>query len=573
MTVPEVRYPKNDVTPAGWSVLARGDSPLIWLDSHDGKVRFYLHGGLEIPDPYGAPECVLIERDGLRGLIPTWEHIDTKGATQDGVTLVDSLYNPTEVELQAICRGRNTRKTTEVMRTLVGSLDAQKMSRLNFYTRDLGHWWTDVHWFQGPPNIPFALPPGRTVHRLPLRLRSPQSFWTSYPHTTMFRMSYASMYEPFNTDYSSDGDLGPNWPQVYHGDGNGYHTTRKGKAVWIDEPPYWDGREVVNGPYKDFHTTTNNQVVDIKIGTFLEWTFPDGAEIHIWGRMDRNPDGTWGGSGVKAQIGLFGVQLSRYNDHVETVMKRALIFPPLPKDHWTLVCGEQGNERLFKILRNGHPVLTHRETDNGSELGEDYRGVGFGVRAGGAIITQATPSEILKIEAGDNATVSQTGWLECRNIGDQPMYMDYTLFGPGTFRIYDGPMSDEYVEVGPLLKDQIWFVRTDPRSNTTLIQDLSAVPQSPQELNLWQKVWSNFLSFAGIGTGRLGEQLKSLAGITPPQGPPYRYMKGRFSSNAAIPPKPSTGRAAPYFVKCEIVDGNADSKIVASGEPKLRMPL
>jgi hypothetical protein len=573
VAVPEVIYPRNEITPAGWSILARGDSPLIWLDSHDGRMRFYLHGGLEIPDPFASPECVHIDRDGLRGLIPTWEHIDTKGATQDGVTLVDSLYNPAEIELQAVCRGRNGRKTAEVMRALVGSLDAQKMSRLNFYTRDLGHWWTDVHWFQGPPNIPFTMPPGQTIHRLPLRLRATTSFWTSYPHTTMFRMAYAQMADYFDTDYSASQNLGPNWPQTYSGSGGGYHTTKKGRAVWVDVPPY-NGREVVNGPYKDFETETNNQVVDIKLATLLEWTFPDGAEVHIWGRMDRNPDGTWGGSGIKAQVGLFQVQLSRYNDFSETVMKKSgITFPPMPDEHWTLVCGESGNERIYKVLRNGHPVLTHRETDNGSDLGPNYRGVGFGVRAGAALITQATPAQIHNVTAGDNATVTQTGWLECVNIGDQPMYMDYTLFGPGTFKIYDGPLSDEYVEIGPILKDQIWFVRTDPRSNTTLIQDLSVVPQTPQELNFWQKAWSNFLSFAGIGQGKLGEQLRSLAHIRPPQGPPYKYMNGRFSKNAAIPPKPSTGRATPYYVKCEIVDGNADSKIVASGDPKLRMPI
>src|SRR5690606_33644189 len=116
-----------------------------------------------------------------------------------------------------------------------------------FYTRDLGHWWADVHWFQGAPNLPF-LSANKMWHKLPLRLRSPRAFYTSYPHTTMFRMAHESVADYFDTDYSSSENLGPNWPQYYTGSGSGYHTTNsKGRAVWKDDtsPPY-SGREVVN---------------------------------------------------------------------------------------------------------------------------------------------------------------------------------------------------------------------------------------------------------------------------------------------------------------------------------------
>jgi hypothetical protein len=58
---------------------------------------------------------VQIKRGGLKGLIPPWKHIDQKGATQDGVSNIDSLYDPIEVGLNLSCRGRDgkyTRRST-----------------------------------------------------------------------------------------------------------------------------------------------------------------------------------------------------------------------------------------------------------------------------------------------------------------------------------------------------------------------------------------------------------------------------------------------------------------------------
>ncbi|SIM95908.1 gp23 protein [Mycobacteroides abscessus subsp. abscessus] len=188
-------------------------------------------------------------------------------------------------------------------------------------------------------------------------------------------------------------------------------------------------------------------------------------------------------------------------------------------------------------------------------------------------MTQATPAAIRKIAAGDNSEVSQEGFLQRVNVGDQPMYDDYTLFGPGIFKIYDGPGSDEFVEFGPLLPNQIVFLRTDPRVNTTLVQDLTAVPPTPQELDVFQDAISKFLSFAGMNNSAFGDQIKSFFGIRPPQGNLYKYLKGRFSQNAAIPPKSPGEDAKPYFVKVAIDNGNADSKIIASGTPLRRYPL
>src|SRR4029077_9939304 len=149
-----IRYPANEILPHGWHMLTTGNHPTVWLDGYDGSVRVDLMGGVSVPDYYDAPECVKVHRDGLKGLVPPWKHITQKGATQDGVTHLDALIDPNEVELKLRCIGRDGRHVQQVVRHVMGSLDAKQQSRLNFLTLDEGYWWADVRWYQGAPPDP-----------------------------------------------------------------------------------------------------------------------------------------------------------------------------------------------------------------------------------------------------------------------------------------------------------------------------------------------------------------------------------------------------------------------------------
>ena len=157
--------------------------------------------------------------------------------------------------------------------------------------------------------------------------------------------------------------------------------------------------------------------------------------------------------------------------------------------------------------------------------------------AAAALISQATPGSIRKISAGDNATVSQEGYVTRVNVGDQPMYDSYTLFGPGLFKMWLGPEAgaDEYVEFGPLLPNQVAFIDTDPRRR--VVQDLTSVPPTPQELNVFQDAINKLLDFAGGSEVPLIRAWKSAFGILPPQGNFFSLLSGRFSDAAAIPAK------------------------------------
>jgi hypothetical protein len=71
-----------------------------------------------------TPERVEIK--SIKGLIPPWTTIDQKGATEDGTTFIDALYDPIVVELDV--GARRNRELRKVVNHLISSLDVKKES-------------------------------------------------------------------------------------------------------------------------------------------------------------------------------------------------------------------------------------------------------------------------------------------------------------------------------------------------------------------------------------------------------------------------------------------------------------
>ena len=587
--VPDTIYPAGDLTPHGWWHLTNDTRPMMRLQSFDGSIGFYLLGGYAPPfnDPT-LPEAVAVK--SLKGLIPPWQHITQKGATQDGVTHIDALYDPIEIEMVVECIGRDSKHLSTVVRDLIASLDAKKQSELAWFTQELGWWWAPVRWRGGAPADPVANL-GRVRQQLSLRLTGDDAFWRSYDDVSTFEFLFESMTDTFNyTTTWNQTMLGANWPLRYDPaltgnpiSGNiGYAYSDGSRVCWQDGPGRdAPTRQVVIGPYKDFSTDTDNQVISIVLGSGPDYAIPDPAYNDIWGRMGRNSNGTWNGYGVRARFGHGMVRLSQFNNFVENVMfERNLVLKPLLGDKWTLFCGAEGNPRIFTVRRNASDLITHQENNFGSPIGQSamgsaYRGIGFGMQASAGIFVkryQAQPGSVRKISAGDNRTVSQSGFLAATNIGDQPMYRDHTVFGPGLIRIFDGPGNDDYVEFGPLLENQVAFLRSDPRSHTPLVLDLTSTPPPQQELTRFQQ---RVLKRVGdrAQSSAYYQQILSRWGIVPPQGPMYSLLNGRFSDRSAIPPKPAGRPAEPYYVRIDIDDGNANSRAISSGTPLRRWPL
>jgi hypothetical protein len=569
---PVKRYPTNAITPHGSYWFLSGKKPMMTYRSYDDTLVFHLMGGMAIADPANSPESIRIRE--LSGLIPPWQPIEQKGATQDGVSFIDALYDPLDGDMVVEARGKTPERTAQLIRDWIAAWDAKQPGELSFFDQYAGRWWAPVRWTRNPVDKLMGKKFTRQTFTWPFK--SHDAFWRSYDNVDEFRFGYAAVTDDF-------ADL-TGWTLAYSGSGNGTMVAapaRSGLLATIfgagEMVAAWQlgnndlGRTVV-ARRTGFSSSTDNQAAFITLGSFPAWTFFDEAYNDIWVRLGTS--GTAGANGVRLRIQQHNVELSYFVAGVETELRnRPLIIPPIPGETWGIVAGTGDDARTFKVLRGKNglaEVMTVKESGTGSLLGASYRGMGFGMESGTGASNELSPARVRAFRGGDNATETQNGMLRRVNMGDQPMWDRYTLHGPGTFYIGSGPGSTDMVKYGPLERGQVVQLRTDPRKRGVV--DLTSVQPSPQQLNWWQQALKDFLSFAsGNNASPLEEEILSQFGIKPPQGNMYSLLDGRFAR--PIPAKPAAGPAKLYNVLVEVVGGDADTRITAAGTPLRRWPM
>lgn len=577
MTASLTRYPSSPVTPQGAYYLLKGTHPMVWLTSWDGTTTIELMGGESLPDRFQAPECIQLG-EAPKGLIAGWKTIDQQGANEDGVTFIDAANEPLEIDLPVRCVARDGVRLRKVVRDMWAALDTIKTSTLHWWTPELGYWYTPVRLWK-PPAEGHSIGGQRRSYKTTLRLRGDLGFWRGLDDVDEFRFAYDDVADSFETSYQKG--LGPNWPIWYTGRGGGYVFAGNGQARWRDDQQkrlFTEGRTFVAGPYQDDNfdeTETDYQVVEIDLGTMLEF----GAAVDVWGRMGRNPDGSWNGYGTRLRMAGASVKFSAFNNYTETVIKGWIATAPLPRTTVRVEFGDpdanngDGDPRILRVRRgfigNGLTLLRAKDDAGVAPLGSAFRGVGFGGYAAGAIISQGTPSTVRGFRGGDANATTQSGFLRRYNTGTVPRYDRYTIYGPGIFEIGSGPGSADMVKIGPLLPNQIVRVNSDGRKR--LITDFTKIPATAAELLEYRDWLKDLESYAPIGN--IGPTLQtnaSIYGVVPPQGNLHRVVDGRFTR--PIPAKPSGGDPVEMTVAVSISGGNSESRVIAHGTNLRRYP-
>lgn len=552
-------FPAGPITPVGAYHVVQGDQPQVVYRSYDDAIAFQMMGGKSYEDP-NCPERVIIK--SLKGLIPPWEKLEQQGANQDGVTFIKAVYGAMMVEAGLELIGRPGKPLRRLVNKWIAANDATQTGELSCVT-EFGRWWAPVRWAKNP--IDPLLGAQHSHQPFNWSWQADSGFWRTYDNVDVFSFSYTTI-EDFGTDYPNN--IGPNWPLYYGGPGAGNVHVQDGQMRWNAQTGSRSAEYgVVYGPKAGYTTTTDHQVVTIKLGTIPTWTFQKGTFVDVWMRMGHNPNGTWNGDGVRARFGYDQVILSRFTSFGETVMRTIPMgIPPLHGDELTGIAGTADGDRIFQVQRNGAQLFQFVEPDSNSLMDSSHRGVGGGLQAAGGVAGQTPPPNIMRITAGDNTTQTQSGLLKRVNIGDQDAPDRYTLFGPGTFSIANGPGGDP-ITFGPLLSNQIVQLRTLARK--TAVVDITSTPPTQQQLNLFQEALKDVLSFASGGNDApLIQSIESVFGIMPPQGNLYTLLKGRF--NKPIPAKKPGQDAPTYQVAVSISGGNAQSKIVAALTPQRR---
>lgn len=561
------RYPAGPITPHGQYYRDSGRYPTVHLASHDGSVEFYLHGGESIPWP-DRPECVRLTKDGIKGLIAPGRIVGQKGATEDGETFIDGLYDPADLELSLVASARDPRRLQALVAQLLGSVDMRRTSPLTITTPTGERWWADVRSNGKSQAEPFTWGESRR-QKLTLRVRIDGAFWRGDSDISGLGFAYERHVDEFDYTVAEVGtDEG--WDVVYVGGHGGHVSTAGGELIWTPPTnPEWLAEERSGiMRHRTHRASSDDMIVELLLGGFgTGLPFPGNAANGIWARQ--NNTGTPGQDGIRALIELNQVRLSKFVDGVEYSLTAELLgVQPQHGDLFELICAGS----TYKVRRNGREILSHLDTGP-QNIGPNYRSAGLEMHAGATLLWMATtPAPVARWALSSNNTAPQAGKIQCLNIGSEPMYRTYTLVGPGTFNIAVAPGSEDMVSMGPLLDNQVVYLRTDPRKTT--ITDLTAKPPTPQQLNDWQEAVKAFLDFATGGNAPpLMHALASQFGIQPPQGNLYSLLQGRFGTASAIPPAPVSGEPQPYFVDASITDGNANSQLISHGVPLRRYPL
>lgn len=409
---PTKRYPPGTITPAGSYSLLAGDKPMVAYRSWDDRIVFNLLGALAYWDPT-EPESVRLT--DMKGLIPPWQSIEQKGATQDGASFITALYDPLEVDLVVELCGRDPVHTRELLRDWIASWDAKKPGCLSWFTHELGYWWTSMRWAKQPVD---ALMGGDFIRqKFTWVARCADAFWRSYDTTDVFAFSYLSAVDKFTLDRSANHDLGANWTIGYSGTGSGYL--------------YSDGIQacstLTGGRYgvarrAGFTTGSDEQIVTLTIGPIDPWPAAVDTYLDVWARMANS--GTPGATGIRLRIGyrentIKGVvngyiptlELSYFVNSVQTILaEQDVTLPWLPGDQISLaVGGYNGKVYSYYVQRGTNTELSSNNrtwstlltllhsTADGSQVGASYRSVGFGMQGNGSTF----PPSIKCWTAGD----------------------------------------------------------------------------------------------------------------------------------------------------------------------------
>lgn len=569
-----VRYPEG-ITPHGAYHLLRGDLPIVSFHAHDDSIDFRVLGGLAAPFHDRRKAAPVVK--GLRGLIAPWQYATQKGATQHGVDTVSSLFDQGEITGDVEFTGPNAKAVRRLVRDWIAANEHMKTAEVAVLTQEMGRWSTDVRWGQTPPDK--ILGAHRKRQPFTQSWFYDSAFWRGDDVFDSFRIIYDAAAEDFN--YTTTGGLSGNWDAADYGDGGG-DVLVDGQLVFDRDPedPVGSGGRDFIFRFDDFDTDTNNQVVEMTFGAGSSLYAIVNAvaaslatDFDLWARMPVG--GTLGEDGVRLRIGFLTMRLSYFVGGVETVLRE---WPsgtaPTPGDKFTLVAGYEGNERLFRVYRNGAELQSVLESGTGSPVGAGNRCAGVALHINPVVNTlliNRVPLGVVRWSAGDNTdSANQSGFVKFTNLGDQDMPLRYTCFGPGTFFFHNGPGSPEYVRFGPLLPNQVMMVNTDGEKRP--VTDMTSVPAAPQALNQYQQALKDFINFATAGNvPPLLQQIESMFGILPPQGHPYTLLAGSITNHipAMSPGKPPQEHA----VAVRIEGGNASSMILATGTPLRRWPL
>ena len=167
-----VTYPPGQITPLGAAMITSGAHAEVAYTGWEGT-SFYIQGGL-------APQMDLQNGVVLRqisGLQAPFRFLDNQGARQDGITYLDSVREPAQIDMVLEAWGASPNEFRQVVRAWVGAWRPDQMGLLNWWTPHLGAWWMPV---RQAKSFPDQLKQYPAMHRRQIfswTARGDNAFW------------------------------------------------------------------------------------------------------------------------------------------------------------------------------------------------------------------------------------------------------------------------------------------------------------------------------------------------------------------------------------------------------------
>jgi hypothetical protein len=180
MTAP-ISFPGQAITPLGAARMQAGIVPDIDVVDTVGTI-YHLQGGqspsLSCQDGFG-----LIDMEGMQA---PFSLLDEQGARQDGITNLDTVFDPAIIKMTLEASGTTYASFRRAVRMWISSWNPPNVLTLSVFTQQLGQWWMPVR--QSKP-IPDALQQDPTLHRrfaFKWECRGDNAFWQGIDSTSVF---------------------------------------------------------------------------------------------------------------------------------------------------------------------------------------------------------------------------------------------------------------------------------------------------------------------------------------------------------------------------------------------------
>lgn len=166
-----------------------GIVPDIDFKGADGTI-YHLQGG-QAPD--------LSCQDGFKttgheGFQAGFALLDEQGARQDGITNLDTVFDPAMIKLSLEGSGLTAQSFRRAIRVWLSSWNPPNVGTLSVFTQEMGEWWMPVR--QAGP-IPDALKQDPSLHRrfeFDWKCRGDNAFWQGVDSVSTFPPQYDTLF-------------------------------------------------------------------------------------------------------------------------------------------------------------------------------------------------------------------------------------------------------------------------------------------------------------------------------------------------------------------------------------------